>query len=81
MSPFETQLVRPRCRLAPVFLVLGLATFQYGCSGSQAKARNAAGAIERDTKIVHEECDLASGSAEKLDANGDGKADVTLVRE
>jgi len=81
MSPFETQLVRTRCRLAPVFLVVSLAVLQYGCSGGQAKARNATGAVERNTEIVHEECDLASSSAEKLDANGDGKADVTLVRD
>ncbi len=32
-------------------------------------------------EIVHEECDITGSSAERLDANGDGRADITIVRE
>ena len=64
-------------------LVFGLmvAVFQQGCS-NQIGARSADGGavVEKDTEIVHEECDVASESSERLDANGDGKADVTIVR-
>jgi len=35
----------------------------------------------RDTRVVHEPCDIASKEAERLDANGDGRAEVTIVRE
>jgi len=31
--------------------------------------------------MQHEECSLESSSAERLDANGDGKTDVTIVRD
>jgi len=34
----------------------------------------------RDTRVVHEECDVSSANAERLDANGDGKAEVTIVK-
>lgn len=54
--------------------------FQSGCSGSvQGGAQSAAGGqTRRDTRIVHEDC--AIDSAEKLDANGDSKPDVWLVK-
>lgn len=32
------------------------------------------------TKVDHEACDMASSSAEKLDANGDGRPDIVRVR-
>jgi len=52
-----------------------------GCnSGGDAKSAGAAG-VERDVRVVHEECDTASGSAEHLDANGDGRADLTIVKD
>ncbi len=57
-----------------------LSCLQYGCSAS-ARASKPPGAVEHDTTIVHEECDVASSSAEKLDANGDGRPDVVSVRE
>lgn len=62
------------------FAASALVIFQPGCSGStqMASATSADGVTRRDTEVVHEECDLASG--EKLDANGDGKPDVTQVR-
>ena len=62
-------------------LLLGLAvvTFQHGCS--QAGSRSADDVVvERETEIVHEDCDVESDKSERLDANGDGKADVTIVR-
>jgi hypothetical protein len=62
-------------------LLLGLAvvTFQHGCS--QAGSRSADDVVvERETEIVHEDCDVESEKSERLDANGDGKADVTIVR-
>ena len=47
--------------------------FQSGCSGSVSTgAKSATGEVSRrDTRIVHEECDIKSLSAEKIDANGD----------
>jgi hypothetical protein len=58
-----------------------LVIFCFGCN-SGADARSAAsGGVERDVRVVHEECDTSSGSAEHLDANGDGRADVTIVKE
>ena len=64
-----------------LFLGLVVVVFQQGCSG-QRDARSADGGVvvEKDTEIVHEECDVAASSSERLDANGDGKADVTIVR-
>lgn len=59
-------------------VLLGL--FQCGCSSS-SKAANSAAAAQRDTRMVHEECATDSKSAELLDANGDGKADVVTVRD
>lgn len=54
--------------------------FQSGCSQSvQAGAKSADGSPQRrDTRIVHEDCDIKS--AEKLDANADGKPDVWMVK-
>ncbi len=62
-----------------LFLGLAVVTFQHGCS--QAGSRSADDVVvERDTEIVHEDCDVESDKSERLDANGDGKADVTIVR-
>lgn len=55
--------------------------FMAGCAGSNAKVDSADGmGGPRPVEIVHEDCDVASGSAERLDANGDGVADVTSVK-
>ena len=35
----------------------------------------------RDTQVTHEDCDVTSETVEKIDANGDGKPDITIVRE
>lgn len=56
------------------------AFFLCGCnSGAPARSPERE-QLERDVRVVHEECDTSSGSAEKLDANGDGRADVVVVR-
>jgi hypothetical protein len=57
------------------------AFFQFGCTGGSATAKSAAdGLTRRDTKILHEACDISAPGAEKLDANGDKRPDVTIVR-
>jgi len=62
-----------------LLLGLAVATFQHGCS--QVGSRSADDVVvERETEIVHEDCDVESDRSERLDANGDGKADVTIVR-
>ncbi len=73
------------CRAVPASLkawlvAASLLTFQSGCSASAqtAAAAGADGVTRRDTRVVHEDCDLSGG--EKLDANGDGKPDVTIVK-
>ena len=38
-------------------------------------------AAVRDVEVKHEDCDLEAGGAERLDVNGDGKTDITLVRD
>jgi len=67
-------------RAGGAICALALLAFQSGCSGStQAGAKSAEGGPQRrDTRVVHEDCDISS--AEKLDANGDGKRDVWLVK-
>ena len=55
---------------------------QVGCAGLGVGGAESAEATQRrDTTVVHEECDIDSSDAEKLDANGDGKADITIVRD
>ncbi len=53
-----------------------------GCAGSATVGPSTAedGVTRRDTRIVHEDCDIKSSGAEKLDANGDKKPDVILVK-
>ena len=55
---------------------------QLGCTGTSGQEAKSAegGAVQRDNRVVHEECDIAASDAEKLDANGDGRADVTIVK-
>ncbi|HEY1532976.1 MAG TPA: hypothetical protein VGF76_03130 [Polyangiaceae bacterium] len=71
-------------RRARLGFVLLLATaFQFGCNGAGGPGANSAngGITKRDTKVTHEPCDTSSPGAEKIDANGDGKPDITIVRE
>ncbi len=52
-----------------------------GCAGSSGNAGSAADiGGRRPTEIIHEDCDVADTSAERMDANGDGIADVTSVK-
>jgi hypothetical protein len=54
--------------------------FCLGCN-SGAGAKNADEAKQqRDTRVLHENCDIESGAAERLDANGVGRADLTILR-
>ena len=48
--------------------------------GGKPAETASAEAARRDTKILHEPCDLNSASAEKHDVNRDGRADLTIVR-
>ena len=65
------------------WLLLIGAGFQFGCTGAgSAGATSANGGITmRDTEVKHEPCAIDSSSAERIDANGDGKTDITIVRE
>lgn len=62
---------------------LAVAVFQSGCSGSTSAHVNSAssGKTHKDTKIVHQECDTSSSGAEKIDANNDGRPDITIVKD
>lgn len=65
-----------------VWLFVGVgAVFQCGCTGSASVGAQSPGQTgRRDTRVIHEDCDIDGGSTEKLDANNDGKPDVSLVR-
>src|SRR4051812_41586367 len=52
-----------------------------GCNGQVQTKTAAEAAAERDVRVVHEPCDVTSASAERLDANGDGKNEVTIVKK
>lgn len=70
-------------RIGGVLLLLCCQTgaLQSGCSSSGGPAKGPAGSVQRDTEIIHEACDIESSGATKLDANGDGRPDVIVVRE
>ena len=59
---------------------LGVLLLQLACSSTPA-ANSAAGVTTRDNEMTHEDCDIAASGAEKLDANGDGRPDVVIVRD
>jgi len=62
-------------------IVVVASGFQFGCNHAGAGANSANAATKRDTQVTHEACDTRSASAEKIDANGDGKPDITIVRD
>lgn len=65
----------------PLLLSFALAAFQYGCNGAASAGPNSAANVsKRDTVMVHEPCDVNSSDAEKLDANGDGRAEIVIVK-
>ncbi len=63
-------------------LLLG-ATFQLGCNNANTAGPSAPGSgiTRRDTAVTHEACAINSSGTEKIDANGDGKPDIFIVRE
>jgi hypothetical protein len=62
--------------------LLGGAMFQFGCNGTAGAGANSAQPItKRDTQVAHEKCDVTSETVEKIDANGDTKPDILIVRE
>src|SRR6186713_3543188 len=66
---------RMRKTIIAMTLLLG------GCAGSSGKVDSAADiGGPRPTEIIHEDCDVAAAGAERMDANGDGVADVTSVK-
>jgi hypothetical protein len=56
------------------------AFFLCGCNSGPPARSAEREQLERDVRVVHEDCDTSGGGAEKLDANGDGRADVVVVR-
>lgn len=51
-----------------------------GCGGGQAQARIPEGATQRDTSIEHEACAIDGNDVERIDADGDGRPDIFIVR-
>lgn len=53
-----------------------------GCGAAAgADSRTPGDLPRRSTAVEHETCDIQDNDAEKLDANGDGRPDVTIVKE
>lgn len=61
------------------FLGLLVSLSAAGCGGSQEGGPKAPTSEGPSTEMKHEDCDVTSGSAEKLDTNGDGKPDIVKV--
>lgn len=62
------------------WLILGAMILLGGCGGNKAGTNTAGDArVRRDTEIVLEKCDVSSSDAKKVDANGDGKPEMTQV--
>jgi len=63
-------------------LACSLACLALGCSASVSTAGSpdGEGVQRRDTAIVHEDCDVEGASAQKVDVNGDGRPDISIVR-
>jgi len=57
-----------------------LAILCFGCNSEPAAKTAADASGARDTRVIHEPCDTSSPSAERLDANGDGKAEIIIVK-
>jgi hypothetical protein len=66
---------------AAVGVLVGAFTVLAACGGSSKGAQNAAGITQRDTRIVHEDCPIDKGSTEKIDANLDGRPEVSIVSD
>ncbi len=66
-----------RSLLTAGLVVVGLS----GCGGAQARTGLSEGVQHRDTLVEHEPCDVEGKGAELVDANGDGRPDIVIVRE
>lgn len=73
--------VSPWIRAASLSGAVLVGSLQCACSSTPGAKGPGAAATPRDTRIEHEDCDVNSSSAERLDANGDNKTDVTIVRD
>jgi hypothetical protein len=64
-------------------LAFAMALITVACSWGASTTTGAKSAANntRNREIVHQPCDVEASSAEKIDANGDGKPDVTIVSE
>src|SRR5687768_12131402 len=62
-------------------LLLALLAFYCGCNKPAPPANSGEeGPTQRKTQVLHEECAITAPAAERLDANGDGRADITIVK-
>lgn len=53
-----------------------------GCGGAtNSMGANVSGTSNRTTEIRHQDCDIKSSHAQAIDANGDGRADLTMVMD
>ncbi len=63
-------------------MLCAMVIFCLSCNSPGAGAKGADDQGDRrDTRVTHEACAIESGGAERLDANGDRRADITIVRE
>lgn len=61
--------------------LLAAAVLGTACGGGAEKKAEAPGQLTRhDTEITHDPCDLTASGAEQIDANGDKRSDVTIVK-
>ncbi len=71
---------RAHRKLSTAGLLVAAALAQ-GCGGAAGSGPNGPAASHRDTEIHHERCDIAASSAQAIDANNDGRADLTIVTD
>jgi hypothetical protein len=73
---------RQRGRISAAWTLGPTVLLCFGCSASSTAALSPAQkAAVREIAVEHEDCDIEAGGAERLDVNGDGKTDITLVRD
>ena len=72
-------------RVHPCFGTMGLiiasSLLQLQCNGGRDAKSGKDAVTHRDTRITHEDCPIDSRSAEKIDANGDGRNEISIVRD
>ncbi|HVJ20342.1 MAG TPA: hypothetical protein VM686_33230 [Polyangiaceae bacterium] len=71
----------PSTRTCGLGALVFFLVFYSGCNRPSAPAEAPDDAApQRRNQVLHEECQITSPGAERLDANGDGRADITIVR-